>query len=77
MERLEEATDHVTKVTDANSVKIDTLTESTAEMIEIFRAVKGGLKVMGWIGLLAKWGVAISAGVGMVIKFTGYQAPWK
>lgn len=77
MTRLEEATDHNTKVTSENTAEIRAMRAETAEMVEIFMAMKGGFKVLEWLGRLAKWAAAIAAGVGLLIKFTGYTPPWK
>jgi hypothetical protein len=34
----------------------------TKELLEAFQSVKGGFKVLGWIGNMAKWVASISAG---------------
>jgi hypothetical protein len=33
------------------------------EILEMFEAVKGGLKVLGWLGAAAKWIAAVAAAV--------------
>lgn len=39
------------------------LKESVAQLLDIFKAGKGALKVMGWIGVTFKWVATIGAGV--------------
>lgn len=77
MTKLEEATAHNSQALDAATKEIRAQREDTAEMIELFQAMKGGFKVLGWLGLLAKWGVAIVGGVGLIMKFTGVSWPGK
>jgi tetrahydromethanopterin S-methyltransferase subunit B len=75
MAKLEQATEHNSQALDAATKEIQAQREDTAEMIELFKAMKGGFKVLGWLGLLAKWAVAISAGVGLLMKLTGWSWP--
>lgn len=35
----------------------------TSELLELFRAAKGGFKVVGWMGGALKWAAAIGAAV--------------
>jgi hypothetical protein len=77
MGRLEEATDHNSAAIEAATKEIRAQREDTAELIEIFKAVKGGLKVLGWVGLLARWGAAIGAGAALLAKLTNTPWPWK
>lgn len=35
--------------------------ENTAEMIDLFRSAKGGFKVLGYIGQIVKWALAVGA----------------
>lgn len=51
--------------------KIDSNTQATLEgnrdareILEIFQAVRGGLRVLGWLGTAAKWVAGIAAAVG-------------
>lgn len=37
------------------------LKEDITELLEIFRASKGFVKVMGWMGIAAKWVLSIAA----------------
>lgn len=39
----------------------------------IFEAVKMGLRVLGWIGIAAKWLGSIAVGVGTVVGFWHYM----
>ena len=44
----------------------ETLGENTAmtsELLDIFKAVKGGFKVLGWLGTAAKWVGGICAAI--------------
>lgn len=41
---------------------VDTLTKSTADMVEMFEAGRGAFKVLGWIGTFAKWASVVAAG---------------
>jgi len=40
--------------------------ESTAEIVEIFKALKGWFRVVGWFGKLIEWSVKIGAGLAAV-----------
>lgn len=77
MAKLEQATEHNSQALDAATKEIRAQREDTAEMIELFQAMKGGFKVLGWLGLFAKWVVAIGAGVGLLAKLTNTPWPWK
>jgi hypothetical protein len=77
MTKLEAATEHNSVAIEAATKQIQAQTEATAEMIELFQAMKGGMKVLGWIGLFAKWAAAIAAGVGLIMKLTGWSWPGK
>jgi len=41
----------------------------TAELLELFRSVRGGFKVMGWLGNFAKWVVALAAMFAAIYAF--------
>lgn len=77
MAKLEQATEHNSQALDAATKEIRAQREDTAEMIELFQAMKGGMKVLGWIGLFAKWAAAIAAGLGLLAKLTNTPWPWK
>lgn len=53
--------------------------EATRQVLEIFQAVRGGIKVLGWLGTAARWitGMAVFAGVcyGAWLKATGGSKP--
>ena len=42
-------------------------TKLTSEMLEIFAACKGGLKVLGWLGKLIVWVGGIAGGIAGII----------
>lgn len=39
------------------------ISTDTAALLEIFQSVKGGFKVMGWLGVVAKWVAAMVAAI--------------
>ena len=41
------------------------------QMLDIVKAVRGGIKVLGWLGVLAKWVTAVAAAAGVV--YAAYQ----
>lgn len=43
--------------------KLDENTVLTQEVVEILRAGKGGLKVLGWIGTALKWGAGVAGAI--------------
>lgn len=77
MTKLEEATEHNSERIESAINEIRAQRNDTAEMIELFQAMKGGMKVLGWIGLFAKWAAAIGAGLGLLAKLTNTPWPWK
>ena len=40
-----------------------TIGQDTSELLEMFRSLKGGFKVMGWLGSFAKWVAAIGTAI--------------
>lgn len=48
----------------ANTRLTEEIRADTKEFLEVFKAVKGGFKVLGWIGAFLKWlsGLAIAIG---------------
>ena len=44
-----------------SSLMIAKNSEDTAEMLDMFKALKGGIKVLGWLGVAAKWAASIIA----------------
>lgn len=55
---------------------IDDVKQNTKDIVDIFNAVRGGFRVLGWLGSLLKWLVIVGAPLGtawLVIK--GWVAP--
>lgn len=62
--------DRMTKIeTDVVQIKSD-----TSELVEILKAVKGGLKVLQALGLVIKWGAGVAVGIGSVLAL--FQGKW-
>lgn len=61
MERIERQLAENTATTVENTEAIKAVRERTDEMVEVFMAMKGGFKVLGWLGQLAKWMAPIIA----------------
>lgn len=55
-----------------NTVLTKKIDENTNEMVEMFKAMKGGLKVLGWFGTVAKWIGGIAVAVASV--YAAWQA---
>lgn len=53
---IEKAVNENTRITAA-------IATDTGELLELFRAAKGGFKVVGWMGGALKWAAAIGAAV--------------
>lgn len=49
---------------------IEENTTMTSELLDIFKAVKGGFKVLGWLGAAAKWVAGIAGAI------AGVYAAW-
>ena len=43
--------------------KLEENTNMTAELLDIIQAVKGGFRVLGWLGIAGKWIGGIAAGI--------------
>jgi hypothetical protein len=41
-------------------------TQMTAQMLDVVKAVKGGIRVLGWIGVAAKWLAGLAAAVAAI-----------
>lgn len=53
-----------------DNTKITTgVANDTAEMLDIVKSVKGGFKVMGWLGTFAKWVAGIVAAFAAIYAF--------
>jgi hypothetical protein len=46
---------------DANTFATEKIATDTADLIDLLNTVKGGLKVLGWIGGFAKWVTGLTA----------------
>lgn len=46
--------------------------ENTAELVDAFKAVRGGMRVLGWLGTAAKWLTSIAA-AGAVVWAAWHQ----
>lgn len=55
MARIEEVLESLALTTAQNTTTIKAVQESTSEVVEIFEAMKGGVKVLGWLGAVLKW----------------------
>lgn len=49
----------------------------TGELVEIFKAVKGGLKVLQALGTIVKWGSTIAVAVGGIVALLQGKWPGK
>lgn len=59
----------------ANTAITQDIKSDTAEFLEIFKAMKGGVKTLGWLGNLAKWLAGLGAAfVGLYYSFKGPHA---
>jgi hypothetical protein len=69
MERMEDRME-------TNTGKIDTLTSSTHEMLEVFNAMKGGFKVLEWLARIGKIVAGLAALIGIGAKLFGWKWPF-
>lgn len=53
----------------ANAVATERLAGDTKELLDLFHSVKGGFKVMGWLGGFAKWVAGIAAAFAAIYAF--------
>lgn len=60
---------------DALERKLDRNTELTQDVVNVFSTLESGIKVMGWIGQVAKWVVAVGGAIGVVIALVHGNAP--
>lgn len=44
-----------------NTVITTSISSDTTELLDLFKSVKGGFKVMGWLGQFAKWFAGLTA----------------
>lgn len=40
---------------DANTEKLESIDKNTSKFLEVFNAMEGGFKVLGWLGAGLKW----------------------
>jgi hypothetical protein len=66
MDTLADLIDENRKAHAANAKALAENTKITKEIKETFDAVKGGFKVLGWIGVAVKWVGSIAGGVAAV-----------
>jgi hypothetical protein len=59
----------LTKEVSALRKDLDALKKDIAELLSIFRASKGFIRVLGWAGVFAKWLLAIGAAIGLIWAF--------
>jgi hypothetical protein len=55
----------------ANTAVTERLAVDTQELLDLFRAAKGGFRVVGWIGTFAKWSAGLAAAA--VALYTAFQ----
>ena len=53
----------------ANTAMTERLTDDTQELLDLFKSVRGGFRVMGWLGGFAKWVAAIAASFAAIYAF--------
>lgn len=61
---------------EGSATKIDTLTDSTREMLEVFNAMKGGFKVLEWLARIGKIVAGLVAIGGICAKIFGWKWPF-
>lgn len=59
----------VEKSVDKNTEITTGIAGNTSELLDLFKSVKGGFKVMGWLGSFAKWVAAILAAFAAIYAF--------
>lgn len=60
---------------DALEKKLDKNTELTQGVVNVFNTLESGIKVMGWIGAVAKWVITIGSAVGVLWAIAHGKAP--
>ena len=68
-EALEGRTTGVEKAVEKNTQITSGIASDTSELLELFKSVKGGFKVMSWLGGFAKWIAAIAAAFAGIYAF--------
>ena len=59
----------VEKGVNENTTLTEGIAEGTHELLDLFKSVKGGFKVMGWLGNFAKWFAGIAAAIAAVYAY--------
>lgn len=75
MQRIEDQLAENTKLTQSNTAASQAVRDRTDEMVEVFQAMKGGFRVLGWLGAAAKI-VAPIVGAYFAIRQAGLAAGW-
>lgn len=75
MARIEAQLQQSTDTTIQNTQAIKAVHERTDELVEVFTAMKGGFKVLGWMGQLFKW-LAPIIGAYFALRQAGQSAGW-
>lgn len=68
-ESLESRVGSVEKGVEKNTEITTSIAGNTSELLDLFKSVKGGFKVMGWLGSFAKWVAAILAAFAAIYAF--------
>ena len=68
-ETLENRTTGVEKAVEINTKITSGVAGDTTELLDLFRSVKGGFKVLSWLGNFAKWVAAILAAFAAIYAF--------
>jgi hypothetical protein len=51
---------------DAFESKLDENTKLTQNVVNVFGTLESGIKVLGWLGAVAKWVVTVGSAIGIV-----------
>lgn len=76
MGRMEKAIEHTAKATDKNTAVIERMEVRNDEMYEVFNAMKGGFKVLEWLGRGLKFFAAAVGAWTALCKIMGWDLPW-
>lgn len=52
-----------------NTKITSSIAKDTNELLDLFKSVKGGFKVMGWLGQFAKWFAGIAAAFAAIYAY--------
>jgi hypothetical protein len=74
MESVQQQLDLVTAIDSKQSAAIDTLVANTAEILEVFSSWKGAMKVLDYLGKIAKpIGYIVALGASLMAVWTAYR----